>query len=196
MKKFNAHFPVYVPDFIYSLAVRFTLIYRRLRYSYTFRKIPLTQGKYAIVDVEDYEQLIKYNWGVENNHMTRYASRKRLTSDVNCLVARIKMHRQIINVPEGKFVDHINHNGLDNRKTNLRIVSQEQNDWNRRKRRGNYTSKYKGIRKKDGKWHVRISHKKIRLYLGAFDDELAAARAYDAKAKELFKEYACLNFPE
>jgi hypothetical protein len=186
-----------IPEFIYRLAVRSALIYRKLSYGYTFRRIPLTQGKYAIVDAEDYEQLIKYNWALEKAHKIFYASRKRLVSDVNFAACRIKMHRQIMNDPESKFIDHINHNGLDNRRANLRPVNGEQNSWNRRKRRRQCTSPYKGVYfdKESGKWGSSIRCKGKQIIIDWFEDEESAAKAYDEKAKELFGQYACLNFP-
>ncbi len=193
MIRFYLRIPVDIPDFIYRLAVRITLIYRRFRFGYAFRKIPLTQDKYAIVDVEDYEQLNQFKWCANGKGRMFYAVRneKRNKKSVT-----IFMHRKIMNQPADKVIDHINHNGLDNRRSNLRIVTQEQNVWNSRKLTGNYTSKYKGTAKTGQKWEAKIWYKKRRIYLGCFDDELAAARAYDAKAKELFGDCACLNFPE
>jgi hypothetical protein len=106
------------------------------------------------------------------------------------------MHRQILDAAEGKFVDHINHNGLDNRRANLRIVTKEQNNWNKRKYFGNYSSRYKGVSrpKNCGKWRAKIFYKGKGIFMGYFDDEESAAKAYDAKARELFGEYAALNF--
>lgn len=109
----------------------------------------------------------------------------------------VTMHRQIMKLPKNLCVDHINHNGLDNRRANLRAVSQAQNNVNKPKQSGSYSSKYKGVTSKvDRKWHAYIMQKGKYYYLGSFDDEQAAGRAYDEKAKELFGEYACLNFPK
>ena len=110
---------------------------------------------------------------------------------------QVEMHRQILNTPEGVLVDHINHNGLDNRRANLRLVTIEQNSWNKRKQRGNCTSKYKGVswHKMSRRWHARIVYKQKWISIGYFDDEQSAAKAYDNKAKQLFKNYAVLNFP-
>jgi len=105
------------------------------------------------------------------------------------------MHRVILKAPEDKFIDHINHNGLDNRKSNLRICTMQQNAWNMRKQRGNRVSQYKGVTRRNdtGKWQARIICNRKRISIGCFDDEMAAAMAYDNKAKELFGEYAALN---
>ena len=108
----------------------------------------------------------------------------------------VRMHRAVLDVPTGKFIDHINHNGLDNRKANLRVVTRLENTWNKRKQRGNYSSQYKGVTwlKRTGKWQARIVCNGRAIFIGQFDDEKAAARAYDARAAELFGEYAALNF--
>ena len=108
----------------------------------------------------------------------------------------VRMHRAILDVPKGKIVDHINHNGLDNRRANLRVATRRQNAWNKRKRRSKCSSQYKGVMwlKKAGKWQARISCKGRSIVIGYFDDEKAAARAYDARAAELFGEYAAPNF--
>ncbi len=191
--QFKLSISICIPDFFCRLGIRLILIYRRHRYGYTFRKINLTQGKYAIVDVEDYESLNSVKWHAVENYNTWYAYRSERINGKN---RSIQMHRKIINPPEDKIVDHVNHNGLDNRKANLRLVSHEQNVWNNRKQKRINSSQYKGVTKKSSKWEVCIRHKGKYVYLGRFDDEQAAARAYDAKAKELFGEYACLNFPK
>ena len=96
--------------------------------------------------------------------------------------------------PKGLFVDHINHNGLDNRKDNLRFVTRTQNGQNRRPNR-NSTSAYKGVTwfKPTNKWCARIKDKNKRIFLGHFTCEHEAALAYNKKAKELFGEYVLLN---
>ena len=106
------------------------------------------------------------------------------------------MHRAVIDAPEGLFVDHINHNGLDNRKRNLRIVTTQQNIWNTRGRDNNISSKYKGVswHKNKQKWEARIRIDNKPKYLGYFDDEKEAAEAYDRTAKKHRGEYAFLNF--
>ena len=118
-----------------------------------------------------------------------------------------KLHRLILSRILGRelkvseHVDHINHNGLDNRRENLRIATVSQNHANEGKRRGNYSSKYKGVYLRSDRlhlgYHARISSKSEgTIWLGRFgDDEVAAARAYDRKALELFGEFAYLNFP-
>jgi hypothetical protein len=105
------------------------------------------------------------------------------------------MHREVLKAPKGALVDHINHNGLDNRRANLRFVTAGQNCWNARKKRG-CSSKYKGVyfQKRSRRWLANIIYRGERIFLGCFDDEQSAARAYDEKAKQLFGQYATLNF--
>jgi len=100
-----------IPDWLARPLVALALLYRGIRYGYAFRRIRLTQGKYAIVDPEDYERLNKYKWHVNKGTNTYYACR-------NFRIGKkrigIKMHREIINLPNHLDVDHINRNGLDN----------------------------------------------------------------------------------
>ena len=166
------------------------LLYRRLRYGYAFRRIRLTQGKFAIVDCEDYDLLSRYKWCAAKDSSTYYAVRSRRGKQV-------RMHREIMKVPKHLVCDHINHNGLDNRRNNLRICTRQQNTYNQKPMKTG-TSKYKGVdwNKRQKKWRARIYYKSRCHYLGYFNNEIDAALSYDAKARQLFKEFACLNFPD
>jgi len=157
-------------------------------------QIPLTQGKIAIVDDADYEWLIQYSWHVASNHNTWYA--RRGIGRPNKHTQIIRMHREIMNPPPGMMVDHVNHDGLDNRRSNLRNVTTTQNRHNGRKQSRN-TSGYKGVcwDKYNSKWHVRIGHNGKTTFLGLFDCKVEAAYAYDEAAKILHGEFAFLNFP-
>ena len=111
------------------------------------------------------------------------------------------MHRLIMDpIPDGMQVDHVNHNGLDNRKKNLRICTSQQNTWNAQKPKLNResSSQYKGVSwyKRYNKWVARGTHDGKRITLGYYNCEKEAARAYDAAAKKYFGEYAHLNFPD
>ena len=173
------------------------LWYRKLRYGYPFRRIRLSQGKYAIVDPEDYVWLSLNKWYACNRDRTYYAIRgqwspilkKRLT---------ISMHREIIDVPEGLFADHINHNGWDNRKANLRPATAADNARNARYPKINTSSKYRGVwyNKKKKRWRAVIGINNTRKVIGNFRDEIDAAKAYDKAAKHFYREFAILNFPE
>ena len=152
--------------------------------------IPLTQGKFAIVDAEDYDRLNRYQWYACKCKSTYYAARG---------VGRqtIRMHREIMRASKGVLVDHINHNGLDNRKSNLRLCTNAQNSYNQQAS-STGTSIYKGVswHKCSRKWSARIRCDRKFYNPGDYEDEIEAAMVYDDKAVELFGEFACLNFPE
>lgn len=153
------------------------------------QKIPLTQNQFAIVDDDDYLQLSQHKWFALKVRHIWYAvrkSRKQL----------IYMHRQILDVPKGLKTDHKNHNGLDNRRAKIRICTPAQNNQNSRCYGHNQSSKFKGVSldKKTNKWAAYIKHNGKLLHLGRFIDEIQAAKAYDKKAKELWGDFACLNF--
>lgn len=156
------------------------------------RYISLTKGKFAIVDAQDYEWLSKHRWRThEDRSGTCYALRGSARKV-------IFMHRAIMNPPKGMVVDHIDGNGLNNRRSNLRICSKRQNKYNQRPMK-NAGSRFKGVYLAKGKsdqWCAVVRCKGEAFYLGSFDDEIEAARAYDRKAVELFGEFAYLNFPE
>jgi hypothetical protein len=104
------------------------------------------------------------------------------------------MHREILNASDGMECDHINHNGLDNRKVNLRLCTHQQNCFNK-KPQPNNTSKYKGVAWNDEskKWQASIMHNGRKIHIGYYDYEADAAIAYDDYAAELFGEFAYLN---
>jgi len=111
--------------------------------------------------------------------------------------ATLSIHRLITEAPKGMHVDHINGNPLDNRKSNLRICTHAENSNNTGPRKNN-TSGYKGVywAKRNKRWLAQITHNGKQVYIGHYKDKEEAARAYDAKAKELHGEYAYLNFPD
>lgn len=154
------------------------------------RRIPLTRGQFAIVDSEDYPQLSKFIWFAESAHNTYYAVRKQNGKS-------IKRHRHITNAPPDLVVDHIDHNGLNNQKTNLRLCTFAQNAKNI-KSAAKKTSIYKGVHwhKNQKKWAAQITCDKKAHHLGYFKNQIQAAKAYDNAAKKLHKEFASLNFPK
>ncbi len=151
------------------------------------RCISLTKGLFALVDAADYEWLSQYKWrttgGSEGYARATIAGKN------------VFMHRLIMNPPAGKVVDHINQNRWDNRRDNLRECTQAENLRNRRSLRG--TSRFKGVHwnARIRKWVATICLNRKLIHLGYFDDEVAAAHAYDEKARELFGPFAYLNFP-
>ena len=109
------------------------------------------------------------------------------------------MHSHVLKVPEGFIIDHINQNGWDNRKVNLRPATAAQNSINRAKYKDrNYGSKYKGVtwQCKYNCWKAQIVTNGKVIYLGSFEDEVEAAKAYDEAAKKYHGEFASLNFPQ
>jgi len=171
------------------------LIYRRLRYGCAFRRLRMSQPRYAKVDSDDYYRLRKYEWFAQGGAPNYYAVREVGTSKEKRRTV-IYLHKEIIDVPDGMLIDHINHDGMDNRKANLRQATYWQNMYNRRKCSVAKSSKYKGVcwKKQTRKWVARITFEKKQIHLGYFKNEIDAAKAYDAAAKKYHKEFACLNF--
>jgi len=175
------------------------LLYRRLRYGYTFRLIRMAQPRYAKVDPADYKWLREYEWIAVKVAHNFYAVRQvKVRGTKGTRLSMMYMHRELIEVADGLRVDHINHNGMDNRRTNLRAVTHSQNMWHRRKHSITTQSKYKGVcwDKKSHKWRASIKFERKKIYLGCFKSEIEAAKAYDRAAKKYHGEFASLNFPQ
>lgn len=156
-------------------------------------RIELTKGYIALVSDEDFEEISKHKWCVDSTQ--GYAVRARKKHEKPGGV--IRMHRQIMNAPAGTDIDHINGNGLDNRRENLRICNRSENLRNSIKRKET-SSKYKGVswNPNSNGWIVRIKYEGIELRVGhIFLDEITAANAYDKLAKKLFGTFARINFP-
>jgi hypothetical protein len=157
-------------------------------------KIPLTKGLFVKVDPQDYIWLSQFRWHCKVNKDAIYAVR---TIQVKGRSKRIYLHRLLMNTPPGMVCDHINHDGLDNRKANLRNCTIAQNNANRRSSQ-NASSKYIGVSrdKRRDKWVAHIKKDGEDQYLGSFDVEEDAARAHDAAAWAQHGQYANLNFPQ
>ncbi|MGB8225969.1 MAG: HNH endonuclease [Sedimentisphaerales bacterium] len=195
MDKITITLSIPVPKFIIRFGVAVLLAYRLHRFGCAFRKIALTQGKFAIVDQEDFEELNTHKWyaaGCANNF---YAVR--VIGRINGRKKHISMHRQITQPPPGFVVDHKDGDGLNNRRENLRVVTETQNHYNSRKCSKTTSSKYKGVcyDKQRNKFRAEIKYNGHRKFLGHFDNEIDAAKAYDKAAKLYYGEFAKLNFP-
>lgn len=152
------------------------------------RYIDLTAGKLAMVDDEDFEAINILNWNANFQHTTWYA---RAWKDGK----RLLMHRYIMGVTDPKIlVDHENHDGLDNRRQNLRAASKADNCRNKSHRKGT-SSKYHGVcwHKATSKWIVKICVDYTEIHLGIFDKEEDAALAYNVAALKYFGKFANIN---
>lgn len=157
--------------------------------------IPLTQGKSAIVDDQDFEWLSQWKWCAHKDKNKWYAMRGVYTKGK---VISVQMHRLILAAPQGREVDHWDGDGLNNQRHNLRLATQHENQRNRKNPNSNNTSGYKGVswHKKDEKWVAQIIADGKHLNLGRFNTPEDAARAYDKAARNYYKEFASLNFPD
>jgi hypothetical protein len=151
------------------------------------KKIPLTgrhgQGKFMVVDDQDFAQLNNFKWHVS---ATGYAR--------TCRAGKHILAHHLVRQPgAGLVIDHVNQNKLDNRRSNLRVATRGQNNTNRpwRSKTG-----YRGVERSDCKkklWSARIRKGDTRYYLGTFDSPIQAAKAFNAAALELHGEFAVLN---
>lgn len=152
----------------------------------SIRYIPLTQGKVAIVDAADYEWLSQWNWLAHYTRGGWYAKRA------------APMHEEVLRLHGGivGMADHVDGDSLNNRSGNLRLCTQAQNNYNRKKH-GDSSSTFKGVtwNKPAKKWLAHIQIKGKKMHLGMFNDARVAALTYDAAAIELHGRFAKLNFP-
>ena len=157
------------------------------------KKIPLTQGQFAIVDDEDYDRLSEYKWRVNKSGRVFYAVRD---CYLNKKRESISMARSLVCPDNGMEVDHINRNPLDNRRNNIRVCTRQENSRNRGIPAHN-TSGYKGVRwhNQANKWMAVLGIDGKLVYFGFYTCIVKAAKAHDAAAREHFGEFACLNFP-
>jgi hypothetical protein len=151
------------------------------------KRIKLTQGKYAIVDDDVYERLQKFRWYARQQPDTGkwYAARSEKGK-------RVHMHRLIMNAPRELDVDHIKGDGLDNRMSNLRLVTTAQN----RDKYKNNTTGYKGVSQQRGrrKFRAQIYVYGKAIYLGWYDTPREAALAYDRAVRKYHGVFGCTNF--
>jgi len=184
-----------VPNWLERICVWPVLIYRRRKYGFSFRKIYLGEGEWTIVDPEDYYQFGNFKWCISGSGSDFYAVRNAKIGPGRTTVVRL--HREIMKPPLGLWVDHINGNALDNRRSNLRLATPSQNQFNKRKTKSKTASRFIGVSfdKTNGQWMSKLAYQRKLMWLGRFDSEIDAARAYDEAAKKYRGEFARLNFP-
>lgn len=152
--------------------------------------IKLTKGEFAIVDDEDFDRLNKFKWYAQKMKHSFYAGRAvRVTPTKQ---KSLFMHREILGITDRNiWVDHKDHNGLNNTRENLRICNRSQNTANRKKYKG--TSIFLGVCRYKSKWRAGLKYKGKQHHLGDFDSEEQAAKAYNLAAIKFHGEFAKIN---
>lgn len=192
----SASLKITIPVWLDLFFVWPVLLYRRLKFGYTFRKIPLGEGRFTIVEPRDYYRLNRFHWYAVGQDDLIYAVRNVIKPGVRS--KSVSMHRELMNAPEDRLVDHRNNDALDNRMANLRLATYSQNRINSRRDKSKTSSKYIGVclDKSRNRWVAYINFESKRIHLRRFKNEIDAAKAYDEAARKYHGEFARLNFPE
>lgn len=159
-------------------------------------EIELTQNKIALIDDADWPLVAPHTWCAIRSKKKFYAMTTILTPEGR---ERVFLHKLLLGIGKGIKGDHVNGDSLDNRRSNLRVATSPQNAWNKRAPQAeSKTSRFKGVffDKAHGKFRASILNDGKRRYLGYFDKEEDAARAYDAACVQNRGEWAVLNFPD
>ena|SRR5258708_10628396 len=153
--------------------------------------LKLTQGKFSLVDDEDFDNFNKFKWCACWNPSPKSFYARRSIYPGNNKQLSIFLHREIMKAPKGMDVDHINHDGLDNRKENLRVCTRSQNMGNRSSLSSNNKTGFRGVHwnKFLRKWRAIIEANGNRIDLGVFSEKTKAAKAYEEANKKYFGEF-------
>ena len=159
-----------------------------------FRDIIVGVSRFGnvLVSKVDEELFLRYNWSVFKSGEKFYARRKKKIDGISKIFL---LHREIMKAKNGQEVDHINGDGMDNRRENLRLCSHRENMQNSVKRKNDAASIYKGVHLCKNRWRSQIKINGKQIHLGNFDHELDAAKAYDGAAIRFFGDFARPNFP-
>lgn len=160
------------------------------------KEIQLTKGYVTFVDDSDFANVSENRWYAETNKradgsLRVYAARRVRIGDK---IKVVSMHQTILSPGPGKLIDHIDGNGLNNMRINLRVATSQENTRNMRPN-NNRSSQFKGVFwcKPRGKWQAQICVNRQNIFLGRFENEVEAASSYNAAATQIFGEYAWLN---
>lgn len=153
------------------------------------KRIPLSQGLFALVDDRDYERLSAHTWSAQRIGNKAYAARNIWRAGMSGI--QIYMHREVLSAPSGVFVDHINDDGLDNRRQNLRLATRGQNM--QRSTRHPGQSGFRGVRKTSKTGWTAYLGSYPWVYLGSYPSAEEAAMAYDEAALWVYGPHAYTN---
>ena len=158
------------------------------------REIPIGRGYTVLIDDEDYDQISQHKWYVYDHRKLKTVYARRMTLGAIKTKKHVSLHREIMGFPDC-MVDHINGNGLDNRRCNLRLCNPGENSRNRGMIQRETASGFKGVwwRKADRKWEACIYYNSKKHKLGYFRDKIDAAKAYNEAALRLHGEFASIN---
>ena len=183
-----------IPNWLDRIFAWPVVAYRKRKYGYAYRRIKLGGGKYAKVDEYIYYKFGHLKWCTVGDDI-KYAARIVEEAKSRRIITEY-LHRKIMNADKGELIDHQNGDGLDERIANLRPATHSQNACNSRRDKTKTLSKYRGVSysKRKMKWFAAIRDNRKKVWLGYFDNETDAAKAYDRAAKKYQGEFARLNF--
>lgn len=159
------------------------------------RRIWLNNGMCAVVDEDDWYRLQEYKnlWQAQQNQGGVWYATRKVTDPQSGERFKQYLHRVVMNAPPGVLVDHIDGDGLNCRKINLRCTTTHHNTHNYAHPTGN---PFRGITRRRGKWIAQITENRRKVFIGSYTLPQDAARAYDREARRIYGEHARLNFPE
>ncbi len=154
------------------------------------KTLELTQGQVAVIDDTDFDNLKAFNWFAVKDRDRWYAATSIVRDDGKRQLLR--MHRFVADAPAEMQVDHINGNGLDNRRSNLRVCTHQENQWNRQAAPRNSTTGLQGVNynKANKNFRAAIKHNKKSIHLGVFSTKEAAFEAYKAASIKFKGEFS------